>query len=414
MSGGGVQNPAYRLFNAEKGVRFPVRAPSGGAGVAPSVYPRYHPTCAKKSGKPDIVFDMKHAALAEEYVSLRRDYNDLRVVSGADVDPSGFTLLAILRNEMYFLPEFLSHYRKLGVERFVFLNDRSDDGSFEYICKQPDTVVVESSRAYGDSVEIPPQLSESIRNLRIMDLWRSMLHERFAQDRWALQVDLDEFVRLPEGMAFQDLLAQLDKQDVRAVWGVMIDVYPKNIASLAEPKNAVRIDPSATWYFDGEMHVRLRNNKKPKTVYPGTRSRLYHMLGVDNLYPRRKKPGWLKHKWFGKLLLGDRFPKYVQLLKPTLLKWRDDSFFGSSHQTNLTSSNDYLLPIQHFRFTGSLYRRIEMALHEKSYHGESFDYRRLSALLQIMEEKNSSFLYPNSRPLESFKDFVETHNSRGL
>ena len=357
---------------------------------------------------------MNKAALTEAYISLRRDRNDLRVVAGADVDPSGFTLLAILRNEMYFLPAFLAHYRSLGVERFVFLNDRSDDGSFEYICEQPDTVVVESSRAYGDSIEIPPHISELVRDLRIMDLWRSMLHDIFAQDRWALQVDLDEFVRLPEGMTFQDLVGRLDKQHVTAVWGVMLDVYPKDIITLAEQENSLRIDPSAKWYFDGEMHVRLRNNKKPKTVYPGTRSRLYHMFGVDNLFPRRKKLGWLKHKWFGKLLLGDRFPKYVQLLKPILLKWRDDSFFKSSHQTNLTSSNDYLLPIQHFRFTGSLYRRIEMALHEKSYHGESFDYRRLSALLQIMEQRNGSFLYPNSRLLESFKDFVETHNSRGL
>ena len=315
---------------------------------------------------------------------------------------------------MYFLPAFLAHYRRLGVERFVFLNDRSDDGSFEYICKQPDTVIVESGRAYGDSVKVPPHLSESIRNLRIVDLWRSMLHDIFAQDRWALQVDLDEFVRLPEEMTFQDLAAQLDKEDVRAVWGIMLDVYPKDIATLAEQENSVRIDQSATWYFDGEMHVRLRNNKKPKIVYPGTRSRLYHMHGVDNLFPRRNKKGWLKNKWFGKLLPRDRFPKYVQLRKPTLLKWRDNSFFRSTHLTNLTSSNVYLLPIQHFRFTGSLYRRIEMALHEKSYHGESLDYRRLLALLQIMEEKNSSFLYPNSRPLESFKDFVETHNSRGL
>lgn len=124
----------------------------------------------------------------ETLVSLRREHNDLRVVAGADVDPSGFTLLAVLRNEMYFLPDFLAHYRGLGVERFVFLNDRSDDGSFAYLCRQPDTVIVESRRTYGDTVEMASGSADRIEVVRILPLWRGMLHDMFALDRWALQV----------------------------------------------------------------------------------------------------------------------------------------------------------------------------------------------------------------------------------
>ena len=76
---------------------------------------------------------MNSTTLTRAYASLRQEYNDLRLVSRKDVDPSGFTLLAILKNEIYFLPAFLNHYRRLGVQRFVFLDDRSDDGSFEYL-----------------------------------------------------------------------------------------------------------------------------------------------------------------------------------------------------------------------------------------------------------------------------------------
>ena len=60
-----------------------------------------------------------NAERIEAYLSLRHAHDDLRVVYGADVPPSGFTLLAILRNEIFFLPAFLKHYRSLGIQRFV-------------------------------------------------------------------------------------------------------------------------------------------------------------------------------------------------------------------------------------------------------------------------------------------------------
>ena len=60
-------------------------------------------------------------ALKNAYLALRRDYNDFRIVSRGSYAPSRFSLLAIIRNEMYFLPSFLDHYRKLGVKGSYFL-----------------------------------------------------------------------------------------------------------------------------------------------------------------------------------------------------------------------------------------------------------------------------------------------------
>ena len=358
---------------------------------------------------------MTSNALARALTALRCAHNDLRIVAGDDVNRSGFTLLAILRNEIYFLPDFLAHYRKLGVERFVFLNDRSSDGSFEYLLEQPDAVVVESGRTYGDKIEMPPSLAGRFKDPRMLLLWRSMLHEMFARDRWALQVDLDEFVHLPEGMTFQDLVARLEKQSARAVWGVMLDVYPKDIAELAAQKGAPRLDTSTTWYFDGERHLRLRWGQGPKIVHPGARARLYHAYGVDWLNSESGvSMGKVYREWLRKVFFNRKPPKYNSLVKPMLLKWKDDSFFKSSHQTNLPASADYLLPIQHFRFAGSLYGKVQTGIREKSYHRGSFDHRLLSELLRTMEERNGSFLYPKSRPLESFEDLARTQNAFGL
>ena len=59
-------------------------------------------------------------------------------------------------------------------------------------------------------------------------------------------------------MVLQDLVARLEEQNDRAVLGVMLDVYPRDIAALAELGTLSRIDMSASWYFDGERRLRLR------------------------------------------------------------------------------------------------------------------------------------------------------------
>ena len=350
-----------------------------------------------------------NSALRENLLRLRQEHDDLRVVSGTAVDPSGFTLLSTLRNEMYFLPAFLDHYRRLGVERFVFLNDRSYDGSLEYLLGQPDTVVVESDRRYGERYEFPPPLDKAVGDFRITHLWRALLHDKFARDRWALQVDLDEFVHLPEGMIFPELVARLECQEARLIYGVMLDVYPKDIAALAGQEGERGLDVTATWYFDGEKHLRLRTGRFPKIVHPGARARLYHAYGVDRLYPGIT--AWTRPL---KTRFGFRVMRINPLQKATLLKWDSSAFFSSPHKTDLAASETILLPIQHFRFCGAVYRKIELALREKSYRSHSAGYSLLSELLKTMEEKNGSFLYRNSRPLEQFEDFTETKNAFGL
>ena len=354
---------------------------------------------------------MDSTARTRAYVSLRRGHDDLRVVGGCGVDPDGFTLLAILRDEMYFLPAFLAHYRGLGIRRFVFLDDRSDDGSREYLLRQPDTVVVESERTWGATVEYPRSFPDRVIEFTIQFLWRSLLHDRFAPDGWAVQVDLDEFIHLPPGMSFPHLAAQLQRQGVRAARGVMLDVYPSDIATFAEHGRSARLDRSATWYFDGEQHVRLRQDGRLKCVHPGARARLYRSYGVDGLASGAGTQG-IVHRLLRKAWLRRR-PHHT-LWKPVLLRWGDNCYFRNSHHTNLPASSRHLLPIQHFRFAGSLERRIRMAIHEKNYFLGSIAYRRLRELLWTMEERNGSFLYRKSRPLESFEDLARTRNALGL
>ena len=115
-----------------------------------------------------------------------------------------------------------------------------------------------------------------------------------------------------------------------------------------------------------------------------------------------------------KLVRSNRPQRYNSIVKPALLKWEEHCYFKSSHNINFHASRHHLVPIQHFRFAGSLYQKMQMGLREKSYFNGSLDHRLLWELLRTMEARNASFLYRNSRPLTSFEDLEETGNAFGL
>ncbi|WP_136658898.1 glycosyltransferase family 2 protein [Nitratireductor sp. XY-223] len=341
--------------------------------------------------------------------------DDLRIVSRPLLDTGKFTLCAVLRNELYFLPAFLSHYRKLGIERFIFLDDHSDDGTRELLLEQPDVMVLESGHRYGDQVDLPEPLGARIANRRILYIWRALLLDKFCKNQWALQVDLDEFVHLPDTARFQDLVPRLDDEGALSVWGVMLDMYPRDLADLAAEKDSDTLNPDADWYFDGQRHLQLNSNTTPRTLYPGARARLFQNFGISKHY--HEYGFGTEHSYLTRLRktrFGTKVLSYNCIHKPILTKWQDGSLFLNSHETTLPTSRRVLLPMQHFRFTGSLYSRVERALRERSYSGQSRDYVFLSMLLEKMGEGGHSFLYRHSRRFEGFKDFEATRNTKGF
>ena len=359
--------------------------------------------------------------LGDMLIRMRRELNDLHVVSGDPAISNKLTLVALMRNEIFLLPAFLHHYRRLGIERFAILNDRSTDGSREYLLRQPDVVLLESKsgRSYGYNPSIPGKFRKLLPNFRIAHLWRAQLLDMFGLDRWTVHVDLDEFLWLPNGMTFPELIVRLESRPTtdglpRMVWGIMLDVYPQDIRALASQAGEDRLNRSSAWYFDGVEHLRLRRDKSPKLVYAGARARLYRAFGVTPLY---RELGFSKRASWRRLLkakLRIQPEKHNSLEKIVMLKWSKGSYLRSPHRGNLKASETTLLPIQHFRFSGALYHRMRFALSEGCYYMGSRDYRMLKELLMSMEKQEGSFLCQNSRRLVSFQDFVETRNAIGF
>ncbi len=71
-------------------------------------------------------------------------------------------MFSVVRNEMYFLPHFLQHYRTLGVRDFWFLDDRSEDGTREFLLAQSDCGVMPSRFSWQESVR--PRMLAKLRS----------------------------------------------------------------------------------------------------------------------------------------------------------------------------------------------------------------------------------------------------------
>ena len=94
--------------------------------------------------------------------------------------PNDLPLVFITHNDMTLISKFLLHYRKLGVTRFICVDDISKDGTREYLLEQSDVDVWTS----------PVRYSDARRGRR----WREQLFGIYGLNRWYLHVDSDEFL----------------------------------------------------------------------------------------------------------------------------------------------------------------------------------------------------------------------------
>ena len=331
--------------------------------------------------------------------------DDLHIVSNDLTSRQGFTAVSILRNEIYFLPAFLAHYRALGVGRFVVIDDQSADGSRANLAAQPDVMVLGSARRYGDRIEAPADgRVQWSADFRVGLLWRQYLLDTFGRDSWSLLLDLDEFIHLPEGVRFPDLARRLDPAEGEVVWSPLIDCYPASPADLAAA-GGTDFDPATGWFIDGWPHLAHTSADKPRVRYAGVRARLMLQHGLVQTKSLKQRIWW--H------VLG-RPPIFNAVGKMTLQYWRAGDRFVGVHHTVKPARTDTLLPIQHFKFTGALYAKLDWAIQSGAYYGGSKEYKLMADLLSRMQAEGSGFTDARSVAVTGYDSFARTGNARGL
>lgn len=324
-------------------------------------------------------------------------YDDLSIVSNDLTRAKGFTLVAIMRNEMYGVEAFLRHYRNLGVERFIMLDDRSDDGTREYLCEQADVMVLESSANFVDMYN--PNGHTPLPDMRALIVWRNVLMWKYVFDEWALMVDGDEYVILPDGMSLFDVASLADKEGCRSVQGIMLDCYPQNITDLEVD---VAFDADGDWFFDGLQHLHLTPGGDVSLRYSGARARLISTYGIRPYPLRNRLRNKFKSPWF---------PPFVLNQKEILHRWGETSLFTSSHVTTNKASGRILIPMKHFKINRDVFKKIEITMSKRQFRTTQHLEDKFSELMMEMRQKKGSFLFSYSRRATGYDVFANTGNA---
>lgn len=309
------------------------------------------------------------------------------------VEKARVTLCAVMKNEAYFLPEFLRWYRNLGVEEFFFLDDQSTDETREILSREIDVNVLESTIGYNDHL---PCGKKGLHH------WKEyLLNECCKGADLRILVDLDEFLCMPRCSRLNAL--DVDRMREMSIVGPMIDVYPKSIDGLYSTKP---FSLNGNWYFDGSKHIELNESNEIVQLYAGATSRLINWYCV-----RSRRINQLQNLF----KFGQRYAPFGLQYKPIIFgRSKRKIEFQNSHRASSGILKEGILPIAHFKYTSDLPRRISWALEGRTYARNSHKYEVLSSLVANMTAQSSNFCCSASMRFNGFDNFERTHNAKWI
>ena len=266
-------------------------------------------------------------------------------------------LYAIVRDEMFFLDAFLDHYRQLGVDQFLILDDSSSDGTREFLSAQADCLVLSSDLGFGDPVAASGE--DGARTTRAGTLLKKIIPQKYLKNKYAVYADADEFLILPEGIDdIRTAIRILERDRIACVAASLIDFYPQGLVDLDRSIRARSFSELLERYpyYDATSLVELVADDWPKPLGEGASKRLFREHGIKDVPPTLSNlPSALAR------FLPFPTPRSAWLKTP-LIKWNDDTWLDGSHNANVPPSHRVLLSMAHFKFTFDLKRRVEQAL----------------------------------------------------
>ncbi|PIO45460.1 hypothetical protein B5P45_08330 [Phyllobacterium zundukense] len=176
--------------------------------------------------------------------------------------PADIPLIFLTHNSIQFLPSFLAHYRKLGITRFLCVDDQSTDGTRERLLKENDVDVFGSEVRY--------------RQANGGNLWREALVRIYGTKRWYMNVDCDEYFIYDqcETRKLPELIAGLEAKGVLHCPAPMIDCYPSDSLKSAVFDGSTDIMPwQVANTFDRRGYRLIRTNST-MSMMGGPRDRL--------------------------------------------------------------------------------------------------------------------------------------------
>lgn len=276
--------------------------------------------------------------------------------------PRGIQLFAVVGDESYFLPHFLSHYRALGVDRFTLYLDRPTAETLDLLQAQPDVSLLTSDLPFGK----PLWRHASGIQYRFHHLLRDRLTDQLFAGRWALTVDADEFVILPERYStLVEFCAALERCGLVHCSAPMVDFHPECLAGRW-------FDPTLSpfegcpWFDPGPYYQWQPPALVPRLLHSGVRERITRQLA--EVWPE---------EW--QAIVGRNYPYAPpKCWKVPLIRHGHGVSRVCIHEATQTPPADAGVVLAHFKFYPGIDAKLEQALERREYYRGALEYRILS------------------------------------
>lgn len=298
-------------------------------------------------------------------------------VAGGTLTPGRASLFSLFRDEMFFAPAFFEHYRAIGIEQFLILDDGSTDGTREFLAAQPDCVLLVSDLGYGQEIRFAGPGGDTAKQ-RAGIFFKMAIPRAFLDGAYVTYVDADEFLLLPPGVTgIAEVIARLKARGDACCVASIVEFFPETVAGLrAGPAPASLADLiAACGWFQPEPVVEIDAAGFPQPVGRSKSARLFEAHGIR-----------LRRRGLKKRLLGLVRPEYRKSPQFKTPIFRSDAatFLTGTHTCNRPAPRDTLLSIAHFVFTSQFEAKVGRALDWRSYVNGSDKYEHYARLLQAL------------------------------
>lgn len=284
-----------------------------------------------------------------------------------DPEAPGVVVACVIRNEGWRLPCFLRHYRKLGVRRFVFIDNDSADDSRDFLAGQEDVDLY----ACAEQFSVPGQRA-----------WMHKAMARYGFEGWRLCLDADELL-VYDGMeehSLEELARLLQKIGNLRPLCMLVDMYGAGgLAELKELDSCEKVLERCR-YFDASGYTEFCSKHRVRFM-GGVRGRMYAQMGYTQYSPE--------------------LTKY-----PLFYLSRGDMMIGP-HQMYPAWRNflsERILGLLHYKFSRFDLDKIQDALERRIHWNNSEEYQRYDQWFR--ERPGSGFLYEDSREFLSSQSLV--------
>jgi len=289
------------------------------------------------------------------FLARWRAATELEKVADAGPGPDGTVAFGVLRNEMLRLPRYLDYYRRLGVVRFVIVENNSTDSTRDYLSSQSDVILYSTKHHFIGKAP-----------------WLDCLLRRHGRNRWCLVADADELLVYPSSdrISLPELCLYLDRVGANAVHAILLDLYPA--CALKEMDYRAGEDYlTRDWFFDPLSSF----SKVPRHFHRGT--------GLDFRFH-----GGVRNRLFGISACCSKFP---------LFRFQSDMYLtDGQHYLESGKFSSLQAVLYHFKYLQDFDARAREEVRRGQHIGAGLEYK---AYAETLSREGEGFRIANSNSI---------------